>query len=507
MGRRRERRRSGGGGRAAAAAVEQIAQPVHGLPLRNLLDEEGVQLIHEKSMEVLREVGIAFMDDPEAVSILQEHGVEVRDEIAYFDEATVMAYVNKAPSQFTQLARNPHNNLTIGGANMAFAPVYGPPFVWDMDRGRREGKIEDFQNFVKLIYQMPYLHSSGGTVLEPTDEPTHTRHLDMLFAHIKYSDKAFMGSVTSAENAADSVAMAELLFGADAIRENPAMVSLINISSPRRLDDRMLGALKVYARAKQATIISPFILSGAMSPASVAGTLIQANAEALAGIAFAQMVQAGTPVIYGTFQTTIDMKSGAPVLGGPESQTTLLLSAQMARHYGLPFRSGGSFASSKIPDAQAAYESAMMMQGTVAGRVNFVLHAAGWLEGGLVSGYEKLILDGEVLGMMHKLMQPVDLSEDALAMESIRTVAPGGHHLGTEHTMRHMRTAFYQAELFDYNSAEQWQAEGSKDAVTRANAKYKQMLKQYEAPPLDPAIEEAITDFMARRKQEIQPSF
>ncbi len=503
--RRRERRR--GSAERSAAKVERIAQPVHGLPLRNLLDEAGVQLIHEKSMEVLREVGIAFMDDPEALEILQAHGVEVRGEIAYFDEATVMEYVSKAPSQFTQLARNTQNNITVGGASMTFAPVYGPPFVWDMDRGRREGTLEDFQNFVKLIYQMPYLHSSGGTVLEPTDEPTHTRHMDMLFAHIKYSDKPFMGSVTSGENAADSVAMAELLFGAEAIRENPAMISLINISSPRRLDDRMLGALKVYARAKQATIITPFILSGAMSPASVAGTLIQANAEALAGIVFAQMVQPGAPVIYGTFQTTIDLKSGAPVLGAPESQTTLLLSAQMARHYGLPFRSGGGFASSKIPDAQAAYESAMMLQATVAGRVNFVLHAAGWLEGGLSSGYEKLILDHEVVGMMVKLMQPVDLSEEALAMESIRTVEPGGHHLGTEHTMRNMRTAFYQSKLFDYNSAEQWQAEGSKDAVVRANAKYKDMLKQYEAPPLDPAIEEALTDFMARRKQEIKPSF
>ncbi len=504
MGRRRERRREG---RASAASVQKMVQPVHQLPLHNLLDEAGVQLVHEKSMEVLAEVGIAFYDE-EAVAILREHGVRVDDDdIAYFDEATVMEWVGKAPSQFTQLARNPANNLTVGGAHMIFAPVYGPPFVYDIDRKRREATLEDFHNFVKLAYITPYIHSSGGTVVEPTDEPIHTRHLDMVFGHIKYSDKAFMGSVTSAENAEDSVRMVEMVFGADAIRENPALVSLINISSPRRMDDRMLGALKVYARAKQATIIAPFILSGAMAPASVAGTLIQANAEVLAGITLAQMIQPGTPVIYGTFQTTVDMKSGAPVLGAPESQHALLLSAQMARHYGLPFRSGGGFASSKIPDAQAAYESAMSMQATVAGRVNFVLHAAGWLEGGLASGYEKFVLDAEMLGMMHRLMQPVDLSEEGMAMESIRTVEPGGHHLGTPHTMRNMRTAFYQAELFDYNSAEQWQKDGSLDAAARANAKYKQMLKQYEAPPLDPALEQALQAFVEKRKQEIEPSF
>ncbi|MEL6271806.1 MAG: trimethylamine methyltransferase family protein, partial [Chloroflexota bacterium] len=467
----------------------------------------GVQLIHQKSMEVLAEVGIAFMDDPEAVGILQEHGVDVRDETAYFDEATVMEYVNKAPSQFTQIARNPANNVIVGGNHMIFAPVYGPPFYWTAERGRREAKLADFVDMVKLAYSSPYMTHSGGTIVEPTDEPTHTRHLDMVYAHLKYSDKPFMGSVTSANNAADSVAMAEIALGADAIRENPAMISLINISSPRRMDDRMLGALKVYARAKQATIIAPFIVSGAMSPASVAGTLIQANAEALAGIAFAQMVQPGTPVIYGTFQTTIDMKSGAPILGAPESQQTLLLSAQMARHYGLPFRSGGSLASSKIPDAQAAYESANMLQGTVAGRVNFVLHSAGWLEGGLAASPEKFLMDCEMLGMMHTLMKPVDISDEAQAMDSLRTVEPGGHHLGTEHTMRNMRTAFYQAELFDYNSAEQWEAEGKKDAVARAHEKYKNILKAYEPPALDPAVDDALTEFIAKRKTEIEPEF
>ena len=359
----------------------------------------------------------------------------------------------------------------MGGEYVCFAPVYGPPFVFDLDRGRRNATLVDFQNFIKLAYMSPYMHHSGGTIVEPTDEHVDTRHLDMIFSHIKFGDKAFMGSVTSGENAADSVTMAEILFGADEIRLNPALLSLINISSPRRLDDRMLGALKVYARARQATVITPFLLSGAMAPVSIAGTIAQLNAEALAGIVFAQMCQEGAPVVYGSFQTTIDLQSGAPVFGAPETQLSLYVSAQMARRYGLPFRSGGMFASSKIADAQAGYESIMSMLPAIMARVNFVLHAAGWLENGLTAGYEKFVLDCELLGMYHKYLQGVDLSEDAFAMESIRTVKPGGHHLGTEHTMRHFRTAFYRAELFDYNSAEQWTIDGAKDASRRANEK------------------------------------
>ncbi len=505
MGKRRERRR--GQARGTKQPVQQAVQPVHNLPLYDLLDEAGVQTIHEKSMQVLKEVGIAFYDD-EACNILRANGVKVDDEqIAYFDEDTLMHFVNKAPSQFTQIARNPQNNITIGGQHMTFAPVYGPPFVWDADHGRRQATLTDFHNFVKLAYMTPYLHHSGGTIVEPTDEPSHTRHLDMVYAHIKYSDKPFMGSVTSPENAADSVRLCEILFGEDAIRQHPAMISLINISSPRRLDDRMLGALMVYARARQACILAPFILSGAMAPAAVPATLIQANAETLAAIAFAQMVSPGTPIIYGTFQTTVDMKSGAPVLGAPESQHALFLSAQMARHYNLPFRSGGAFASSKIPDAQAAYEAAMSMEATVLGRVNFALHSAGWLEGGLTAGYEKFIMDTEMLGMMHKFAAGIELTDESMAMESIRTVEPGGHHLGTPHTMRNMRTAFYLAHLYDYNSAEQWEAEGKQDIIQRANKKYKDLLIQYEAPVLDESTDEALTAYIEKRKREIKPSY
>ncbi len=501
--RRRLRRRKAGSQRMETAPAARVVQPLHNLPVYELVDEEALELIHQTSLRILSEIGIAFYDD-EALAILRQHGVEVDDEsVARFDPGLVGEYISKAPNKFTQLARNPANNVVIGGQHMCFAPVYGPPYVFDLDRGRRESTLADFRNFVRLAHMHPVIHHSGGTIVEPTDEPVNTRHLDMLFSHIKYGDKPFMGSVTSAENAADSVSLVEILFGAEQIREHPALLSLINISSPRRLDDRMLGALKVYARANQATIITPFVLSGAMAPVTVAGTVAQLNAEVLAGIVFAQMVRAGAPVVYGSFQTTIDLQSGAPVFGAPESQLSLYLSAQLARRYGLPFRSGGMFASAKIADVQAGYESIMAMLPAVMARVNFVLHAAGWLENGLAAGYEKFVLDCEVLGMFHKYLEGVDLSEEAFALDSIRAVKPGGHHLGTEHTMSHFRTAFYRAELFDYNSAEQWVIDGAKDGAQRANEKFKQLLKAYEKPPLDPAVEEELLDFINSRKNEI----
>ncbi|MEJ2266944.1 MAG: trimethylamine methyltransferase family protein [Anaerolineales bacterium] len=491
--------------RERAQTVVKMTQPLHKLPVYEMVNEEGLETLHQTSMQILEEVGIDFYDE-EALSILKEHGADVRGETVHFDPDLIQEYISKAPSQFTQLARNPENNMVIGGEHMCFAPVYGPPFVVDQDRGRREATLEDFQNFVKLAYLSPYMHHSGGTIVEPTDEPVETRHLDMVYSHIKYSDKAFMGSVTSADNAQDSVALAEILFGSEAIREKPALISLINISSPRRLDDRMLGALTVYARARQATIITPFILSGAMAPVSIAGTVVQQNAEALAGITYAQMVSEGTPVVYGSFLTNVDLKSGAPVFGSPESQMGLYASAQLARRYGLPFRSGGMFASSKIADAQAGYESIMTMLPAVLARVNFVLHAAGWLENGLAAGYEKFVMDCDVLGMFLTFLKGMEISEESLAMDSIRSVPPGGHHLGTDHTMRHFTTAFYRSELFDYDSFDQWQEAGSQDATTRANAKVKELLASYEEPELDPAVQEGLEEYITQRKAELVPN-
>ena len=503
MARRRERRHRRGKGRRRQVekTTIKVSQPVLQIPIYEILNEEGVELIHRESMRVLSEIGIDFYLE-EARDILKEHGAMVEGQTVRFDPEQVNEYLAKAPSSFTQLARNPERSLTIGDDKLVFAPVYGPPFVHDLKRGRREATLEDFQNFVKLAYLNPYIHHSGGTIVEPTDKPTATRHLDMLMAHIQFSDKPFMGSVMSRQNAEDSVAMAELVFGAEEIQQDPALISLINISSPRRLDDRMLDALTVYARANQATIITPFILSGAMAPVTTAGTLIQQNAEALAGITYAQMVRAGSPVVYGSFMTNVDLKSGAPVFGSPESQLAIYASAQMARRYGLPFRGGGMFASAKEPGAQASYESVMTMLPAIQGQVNFILHAAGWLENGLTAGYEKFVLDCEMLGMFHKLIKGIDLSEDALALDSIRNVEPGGHHLGTEHTMARFTDAFYRAELFDYKDIDQWVEEGRTTAPQKAAEKVEKQLNEYKAPDLDEGILASLEDFLRRRKQE-----
>lgn len=503
---RRTSRRDKRTGDSKTEKIAKISQPIHKLPTYDILSEEGVEKIHNASLEILSDIGIDFYDE-EAKATLKAHGVKLDGDTAYFDREMIAEYVSKAPSKFTQIARNPENNVIIGGNNMCFAPVYGPPFVHDLDRGRREATLKDFQNFVKMTYMTPYLHHSGGTVCEPNDEPTHTRHLDMIYSHIKYSNKPFMGSVTTGNNAADSVAMAKILYGADEIRQNPALLSLINVSSPRRYDDRMLGAMNVYAKANQAMIISPFLFSGAMAPVSIAGTLVQMNAESLAGIAYVQMVNPGCPVIFGSFQTNIDLQSGAPVFGSPESQINLYAAGQLARKHGLPFRSGGTFTASKIPDAQAAYESTQMFKPAVLGRVNFVLHAAGWLEGGLASGYEKFVLDAQLLGMYHKFVEGVDLSENGMAMDSLRTTPVDSHHLGTDHTMANFRTAFHRAEIMDYQPYETWYEQGAETAAQKANKYYKKLLRSYEAPPLDPAIDEALRDFMARRKEEIPPEF
>jgi len=480
-----------------------MVQPIHTLPVYHLVDEERVALIHDRSMQILEEAGIAFYD-AESLQILRANGARVVGEIAYFDRELVMEFLKLAPRQFVLQARNPANNVVIGGDYMTFLPVYGPPFVRERARGRREATLADLQNFIKLTMMTPYLHHQGGVIVEPMDLPFHTRHMDIVYAHIKYGDRGFMGASTEAYTAADSIAMSRIVFGERMEGSDPCIFCTINVSSPRRLDEKMLGTIKEFARARQAVMVTPFILSGAMGPAAIAGTVAQLNAEALAGIVFTQMVNPGTPCIYGSFQAVTDLQSGAPVFGAPESQLSLYLSAQMARHYGLPFRSAGMYASSKIPDAQAAYESMMSMLPGVMAKVNLVLHAAGWLENGLVASYEKFVLDCEILGMLHTYLKGVDWSEEGWAMESIlHEVPPGGHHLGTAHTMRNFRTAFYRAELFDYKAAEAWEMAGALDSEARAAQKVQKLLYEYEAPPLDPAIDEELQAFMAKRKREL----
>ena len=507
------RRRRGGGGAAARRAVRGSGQLAsHRFITRKLapfevLGEEGLALIEANADRLLAEVGVEFREDEEALSMWRAAGADVDGERVRFPVGLCRSLLKSAPARFIQHARNPERSVEIGGDSTVFAPVYGPPFVRNLDEGRRYAHIEDFRNFVKLAYMAPAMHHSGGTLCEPVDLPVNKRHLDMLHAHIRYSDKPFMGSVTHPERAEDSVAMAKLVFGDAFVDDNCVLISLINANSPLVYDSTMLGALKVYARAGQATVISPFILAGAMSPVTVAGTLTQILAEAMVGMAFAQLCRPGAPVVFGTFASSISMQSGAPTFGTPEPSLVLYGAAQLARRLGVPFRSGGSLCGGKVPDAQAAYESAQTLLPTVMAGVNFALHSAGWLEGGLVSSYEKFVMDADQLAMMQRFAEGVDLTENGQAFEAFGEVAPGGHYLGCAHTQANFETAFYRSPIADNNSFEQWQAEGSKTAEQRANTIYKQWLKDYEAPAIDPAVEEAVGDFIKRKKESMPDAF
>ncbi len=493
----------GGAGDSAAAVVPYITRAI---PEYELLGEEGLALIEKNADIILQEIGIDFHYPP-AVRLFRQAGADVDGDRVRFPVGMCRKIIrDSAPAVFEQKARNPARSVLIGGKNMVFAPVYGPPFVRDLDAGRRYAVIEDFRNLVKLTYLLPSLHHSGGTVCEPTDLPVNKRHFDMVYSHIKYSDKPFMGSVTQPERAEDTVEMCRILFGRQFVDEHTVVVNLINANSPMTFDETMLGAAEVYARNNQASIISPFILAGAMSPVTAAGTLAQILAEAMAGMAFTQLVRAGSPVIFGTFASSISMQSGAPTFGTPEPSLVLNGAASLARRLGVPFRSGGSLCSAKIPDAQAAYESANTLLPTVTAGVNFVLHAAGWLEGGLASSYEKLIMDADQLGMMQVFAQGFDLSENGQALSAIREVGPGVHFLGCEHTQNNFKTAFYRSSIADNNSYEQWQSEGSQDAVQRANKLCKKMLQEYTPPPLDPATDEALNEYITKRKAESKDS-
>jgi trimethylamine--corrinoid protein Co-methyltransferase len=355
---------------------------------------------------------------------------------------------------------------------------------------------------VKLTYMSPGLHHSGGTVCEPVDIPVNKRHLDMIYSHLRYSDKPFMGSVTHPERAEDTVRMAKLVFGDDFVDDHTVITSLINANSPMTYDATMLGAATVYARNNQATMISPFLLAGAMSPVTVAGTVTQILAEALAGMAYIQLVRPGAPVIFGTFASAVSMQSGAPTFGTPEPSLVLFAAAALARRLGVPFRSGGALCASKIPDAQAAYESANTLQTSALAGVNFMLHTAGWLEGGLVMGYEKFIIDADQANMVAVLLGGIDMSENGQAMDALREVGPGAHFFGAAHTQANFERAFYRSTIADNNRFEQWELEGSKDAAQRANAIWKSMLRDYEPPAIDPALDQALQDYVARRKSE-----
>ena len=506
------RKARGGGGAArraerTAVSLETARFIARNIPNFEVLGPEAIEVIEWNAETILEEIGVNFPENPAALARWRDAGADVRGERVHIPRGLARKLCASAPRSFTQLARNPERNVEIGGRNLVLAPVYGPPFVRDRDGGRRYATIVDFRNFVKLGYMSKWLHHSGGTVCEPTDVPVNKRHLDMLLAHMTLSDKPFMGSVTEPSRAADSVAMARILFGEETVAAHPVMTSLININSPLTFDSVMMGALEVYAAAGQATIVSPFIVGGAMAPVTVAGTLTQVLAEVLAGVAYAQLVRAGAPVIFGAFVASIDMNSGAPTFGTPEASLITYGAGQLARRLGLPYRSAGAFCGSKLPDAQAAYESANSLNMGLLSGVNFMLHACGWLEGGLVSSYEKFVMDADQLGILHHLARGVDVSENGQAMGAIREVGPGGHFLGCDHTQANFKSAFWRTDLLDYKPFETWDEEGARDTEALAAQRVTRLLGDYQQPPLDPGIAEALDAYVARRKAEMPDAF
>jgi trimethylamine--corrinoid protein Co-methyltransferase len=506
------RRVRGGGGAArraerTAVRIESTRFIERNIPNFEVLTPEALELIEWNADTILEEIGVRFPEQPEALARWKAAGADVKEERVRIPRGLARALCATAPSSFTQAARNPEKSVVIGGRNLVLAPVYGPPFVRDNDGGRRYATIEDFRNFVKLGQMSKWLHHSGGTVCEPTDIAVNKRHLDMLLAHMTLSDKPYMGSVTEPSRAADSVEMSKILFGSDFVDANTVMTSLININSPLTFDGIMMGAMEIYARAGQASIISPFIVGGAMAPCTVAGTLTQVLAEVLAGVAYSQLVRKGAPVIFGAFVTSIDMNSGAPTFGTPEASHITWGAGQLARRLNLPYRSAGAFCGSKLPDAQAAYESANSLNMGLTAGVNFMLHACGWLEGGLVSSYEKYVLDADQLGVLHGLAKGVDLSENGQGMDAIREVGPGGHYLGCAHTQENFKSAFWRTEVLDYKPYETWADEGSRDSAALAAVRVRKLLGDYQAPPLDPGIAEALADHVARRKAAVPDAF
>ncbi len=474
---------------------------INELPRYDILDESSLQELERGWRRIVSELGIDFLHD-EALAAFETEGQKVEGQLVKLDPDWILHQVAKAPREFDLQARNPARTIHIGGNHMAFGAVYGCPFVREGIE-RREATYADFQNLVRLAQAFPQLDTPGGTICEPNDTPLDSRHLDMVYALMTLSDKPFMGSVTSGPNAEDTIALAEIVFGRESLERTPATISLINVNSPLRYDDRMLSALLAYAKANQALVITPFLLMGAMSPVSVAATLAQQVGEALAGIALVQTIRPGCPTVFGSFLSNTDMQSGSPSFGTPESAVGLLCTGQIARHYGLPFRGGGALTSSQTVDAQAAYEAAMTLWPTFLAGTNFVMHAAGWLESGLVSCYEKLVVDVELLRMLHHVFEPLQINEETLAYGAHQEVLQGGHFLGAAHTLERFRECFYRPLLSSTDNYERWARNGGKDAAARASDVWRKTLEEYSEPELDAGLKDELEAYVDRRRKEL----
>ena len=479
-----------------------MGQPyiIRNIPTYDILGEENLIKIEAAADRILAEIGIEFRDDPVALGHWRRAGADVQGLLVKFPPGLLRDLLKTAPATFTQHARNPANSVEIGGKSVVFSPAYGSPFVMDLDRGRRFGTLQDFQNFIKLAQSSPNFHHSGGTICEPTDIAVNKRHLDMVMAHITLSDRPYMGSVTSESRAEDSIEMSRILFGADFVDKNCVILGNVNVNSPLVWDGTMTIALRAYARANQAAVIVPFILGGAMGPVTNAGGIAQSLAETMAGCALTQLERPGAPVIFGNFLSSMSLRSGSPTFGTPEPAIGSMVIGQLARRLNLPLRCSGNFTTSKLPDAQAMMEGTMSMLAAIHCGANFILHSAGFLDGLLSMSYEKFMLDADLCGSLHKYLAGVVIDDDQLAVDAFAEVGPGNHFFGCAHTMAHYETAFWDSDLSDNEPFEKWEAAGSTDAATRANAQWKKRLAEYEAPELDEGLRDGLQDFIDRKK-------
>jgi len=495
--------RRGGHAARAKKSSAPAAEPTRlrrRIPTYELLDDAALDRLEAHADWILDEIGVDVRGDDEAIELFRSAGARVDGERVRFDPGLANALCASAPATFEMHGRDPRHTVTVGGDHLVLSPAYGSPFVTDLEGGRRYATLDDFENFVKLTYATPWLHHSGGTVCEPVDVPVNKRHLDMVYAHLRYSTKPFMGSVTAPERAEDSIAMARLVFGADHLETHCVIQGNINVNSPLVFDDVMTGALKAYARANQSCVISPFIIGGAMGPVTQPALIAQAHAEAMVGIALSQLVRPGSPMVYGNFLTTMDLKSGAPTFGTPESVLATYAVGQLARRLGLPLRCGGNYTASKVADGQAMQESADAMNAGVLAGANFIHQAAGWLEGGLTIGYEKFVMDVERCGALHRTLAGLTIDDDGLAADAYREAGPGTAFLGTAHTMANFAAANHPLPLADTNSFEQWDEHGGLDQRQRAHGVWQAVLATVETPPLDPGVDTDLQAFVAERK-------
>ncbi len=505
----RQASRGGGTGQNSHLAVPYISR---GVPPYDLLDEESLVAIERATDRILAEIGIEFRDDAETVRLFKEAGGEVTSLSAdaaniRFEPGMVREILKTAPERFTQVARNPAQSVEIGTDATVFAPSYGSPFVMDLDKGRRYGTLTDFQNLIKLGQSSPWLHHSGGTICEPTDIPVNKRHLDMVYAHMRYSDRAFLGSITAPERAEDSIEMCRVLFGADFVDQNCVIMGNFNSTSPLVWDGVSTEGIRVYAAAGQGSIHLPFLLGGAVSPVTIPGAVAQCMAESMVGCALTQLVRPGAPAILASFLTSMSMRSGSPTFGTPEPALGSLVMGQLARRLKLPLRVAGNFSTSKLPDAQAMQQAMMSMMSAVQAGGNYILHSAGFLDGLLSMSYEKFMLDLDICGALHAYLKGLDVTDETLGFDALSEGGPGVHMFGAAHTLRHYETAYWDSGLNDDQPWESWDEQGGEDMMTRANREWKKVLGDYEAPPMDVATDDALKDFVARKKASMEDAW